>query len=197
MEKRIYLVRHGDVEASSGAFLGWTDVSLSPKGRLQGNRLAERLRAAKIDRCFCSPLRRARQTAELIVENRDIEIEIHECLKEIHFGRWEGLNFNEVVRQDPEEAQGWCDSPLDFTFPEGDSVAVFIENLKSDLQWLKAQDGETLLLVTHAGVIRVLLTLLLDLRPADQFKFEVERGSLSCVKLFGSDAVLTGLNDYE
>ncbi len=117
-------------------------------------------------------------------------------MREIHFGRWEGRRFDDIKASEPNEVQDWCENPLDFTFPEGDSVESFIDRVERYFHWLRQQDGENLLIVTHGGVIRALLACILKLKRADQFKFEVLRGSLSIIKLFGDEPILTRLNDH-
>lgn len=194
MEKTIYLVRHGEVEARPNVLLGDTDVELNGRGEQQSNWLAVRLADTPIDRCFCSPLLRAQQTATILTENSNVKIETQTALREINFGRWEGRSFAEIETEDPLKAKDWCSDPLNFSFPEGEPVKVFMQNLQTYFHALKIADGEHLLLVTHGGVIRVLLTFLLGLNPEQQFLFNVDRGSLSTVKIYGTTATLTGLN---
>lgn len=196
LQKQIYLVRHGEVDAPASVFLGKTDVGLSAEGRGHGEWLADRMLNMPVDRCFCSPLLRAQQTASYIAEHKGLKVETHDALREIHFGRWEGRHFDEIKADEPQEVQYWCMNPLSFTFPHGDSVSLFMERVESYFHWLRQEEGENLLLVTHGGVIRTLLSQMLSLNPADQFKFEVARGSLSIIKLFGDDSILTRLNDH-
>ena len=194
MKKTLYLVRHGDVDARPGIFLGTTDVDLDERGRQQSFWLAEQLAAIPFDRCFCSPLLRAQHTATGIITKNPVKIEIHDALREIHFGLWEGRCFSEIEIEEPQQAAAWCRNPLSFVFPQGDVVAQFCQRLETYLEWLKGGEGETILLVTHGGVIRVLLALLLQLDPQQQFIFQVDRGSVTVVKIFDSSAVLCGLN---
>lgn len=196
MHKQVYLVRHGEVEAPAGVFLGKTDAGLSAEGRGHGGWLADRLKNLPVDRCFCSPLLRAQQTASFIAESKGLEIETHDDLREIDFGRWEGRCFDEIKAAEQQEVKNWCENPLDFNFPEGDSVVDFIARVEQYHRRLLQEDGENLLLVTHGGVIRTLLVHMLNLDPADHFKFEVVRGSLSIVKLYGDNSILTRLNDH-
>ena len=194
LEKTIYLVRHGEVLARPGVFLGTTDVGLNDDGKLQSDWLADRLATAPLDRCFCSPLLRAQQTVLGIAENQGITIETQAALREIDFGHWEERTFAEIEVAEPHNAQNWCHNPLEFSFPQGDSVVAFMQRVQTYFQWLINCDGEHLLLVTHGGVIRILLTFLLQLEPERQSMFDVARGSLSTVKIYDTNAILTGLN---
>ncbi|MCK4502979.1 MAG: histidine phosphatase family protein, partial [Desulfuromonadales bacterium] len=160
----------------------------------QSGWLADRLATAPLDQCFCSPLLRAQQTAFGIAENQGIEIETQTALREIDFGLWEGRTFAEIETDEPQNAQDWCRNPLEFSFPQGDSVSAFMQRLQTYLQWLKNCAGDHLLLVTHGGVIRILLTLLLQLDPKQQSMFGIDRGSLTTVKIYATTAILTGLN---
>ncbi len=194
MSKTIHLIRHGEVQARPNIFLGTTDVDLNQLGKRQSNFLAQHLIETQVDRCFCSPLARAQQTAELIATTAGLKVETDPSLREINFGLWEERTFNEIESADPQQTQQWCNDPLAFTFPNGDSVAEFIQRMRIYMQRLKTTDDQHILLVTHGGVIRILLTLLLQLEPQQQFKFEIGRGSLSTIKLYDNTAILTGLN---
>ena len=194
MEKTIYLVRHGEVLARPGVFLGTTDVELNDVGKRQSGWLADRLATASLDRCFCSPLLRAQQTVLGIAEKQGIAIETQAALREIDFGLWEERAFAEIEVAEPQNAQDWCQNPLEFSFPQGDSVVTFIQRIQTYFQWLLNCDGDHLLLVTHGGVIRILLTFLLQLEPERQAMFDVARGSLNTVKIYDNTAILTGLN---
>ena len=194
MEKTIYLVRHGEVQARPNVFLGTTDVDLNRQGEQQSSFLAEYFADKPIDRCFCTPLQRGQKTATIINQSKTLKIEIEPGLREIDFGLWETRTFSEIEADTPQLTQKWCANPLEFSFPEGDSVADFLLRLETYLEQLKNIDAEYILLITHGGVIRFLLTLLLQLDPQQQFLFEIGRGSLTTIKLYDNAAILTGLN---
>ena len=194
LEKTIYLVRHGEVLARPGVFLGTTDVGLNEEGKQQSDWLADHLTTAPLDRCFCSPLLRAQQTVLGIAKKQGIEIETQDALREIDFGHWEERTFAEIEVDEPQNAQNWCNNPLEFSFPQGDSVSIFMQRVQTYSQWLKNCDGDHLLLVTHGGVIRIMLTFLLQLDPQRQSMFDIARGSLSTVKIYDDTTILTGLN---
>lgn len=196
LNKRIFLVRHGEVEAPAGVFLGKTDVGLSAQGRNHGEWLAQRLGRLAFDRCLCSPLLRARQTADFIAVGRDLHIETESALREIDFGHWEGRTYDDIVAEDAVMAGRWCEQQQGFVFPGGDAVSDFNARVEDLLRRLRQMDGENLLLVCHGGVIRTLLMLMLKLDLDNQFRFEVRRGSLSIVDLYEDEAILTRLNDH-
>jgi broad specificity phosphatase PhoE len=121
--KTIYLLRHGDVASRyAGRFIGRTNVPLSRAGRRQACRLARRFGNLAGLACVASPLRRARDTARLAVPGMNGDLKIWPGLREIDFGRWEGLTFDEIRRRDPARVNDWARFGSDFRFPEGESL---------------------------------------------------------------------------
>lgn len=89
----IYVARHGETEYNRlGKYTGRTDIPLNENGIKQAEQLAEKLKNEKIDIAVCSSLLRAKQTAEIILENRNIKLIAEDGLKEIGMGVLEGKN---------------------------------------------------------------------------------------------------------
>jgi len=91
MPHRFYIVRHGNTFSPSDIVTrvgGRTDLALSPSGEHQANALAEHFRTTRFDRCLCSPLKRTRRTAELIVQAQAsaLQMEPAEFLREMDYG---------------------------------------------------------------------------------------------------------------
>ena len=87
----LYLMRHGQTDWNIVHKLqGRTDIPLNENGRQMAREACQTYQDIKIDKCFCSPLQRARETAELMLEGRDIPIELDDRLKEMSFGAFEG-----------------------------------------------------------------------------------------------------------
>ena len=97
---RLILVRHGETEWNAQRrYQGHSDVPLSALGRRQAARAAERLAALKIDAVYTSDLGRALETAEIIAEQRGLEVCAEPRLRELNFGVFEGLTFDEAQAQ--------------------------------------------------------------------------------------------------
>lgn len=97
----IYIVRHGETLWNRDKRLqGSTNIELSDYGRELAIKTGEALSDTRIDKIFSSPLIRAYETAELIRNNRDIEIITDERIKELGFGNFEGQNFSELIADD-------------------------------------------------------------------------------------------------
>lgn len=94
---RLYLIRHGETDSNkSYRFQGQTDIELNAKGKAQAQLLAEHFKDIKLDKIYCSSLLRARQTAAPLAAVHGLEVQPVEDIKEIAFGKWEGLTYNQI-----------------------------------------------------------------------------------------------------
>lgn len=189
--KLLYLVRHGDV-GCHGRYIGSSDPDLSPLGWQQMGGLAAAFRDLRVDAVLCSPLRRCRQSLEALEVTAPCRFD--DELREVDFGTWEGRSFAEIVACDDQSVAAWAAGAADFTFPGGERLALFHERMVALWQSLVAVEGDSLLVVTHGGVIRHLLCLALALPWEKYLLFEISLGSLTSLSLYSHGAVLTSLN---
>jgi probable phosphoglycerate mutase len=165
----IVLTRHGHTDRSEPEqYLGQTlDIPISDRGREQAVALHDRLASVTFGRVLSSPLRRARQTAEVI--RPDAIIEIDDRLKEADYGAWEGLTIDEIDARWPAERASWEADPTKASPPSGEraqDVAQRAAQLLADLRhWdagLGAADRDhRVLVVGHSTLNRVLLAVAL------------------------------------
>ncbi|NSW76686.1 MAG: alpha-ribazole phosphatase [Candidatus Atribacteria bacterium] len=173
--KEIYLVRHGDTDATErGYYAGWMDIPLSAGGRARILRVREMLPRDGFRKVLVSPLKRTLETARIVVE--DAPLEICEELKERSFGSWEGRGWKEIEENFPEEMAAWRRDPLRFTPPGGESFEVVLARVVSFWERLRLEPEGRYLLVTHGGVIRSLLVHLLRLDFASTFHILLDPG---------------------
>ncbi|GAB6157540.1 alpha-ribazole phosphatase [Desulfotomaculum varum] len=162
---RLYLVRHGETAWNAGGkFQGHSDIPLSQRGREQAKALADRLSKQKIDAFYSSDLSRARETAVILAEPHQRTVYSLPALREINFGRWEGLTFKEIAETYGELSTRWWASPLTIAIPDGESLQQVVDRCsKAVTEIVMRHAGETVLLATHGGVIRVIVGLALGL----------------------------------
>lgn len=149
----VVLMRHGETEGESSIrYHGVNDVPLSDEGREQARAAARVLGDLVFDLHLASTLSRAAETARIV--RPDGAIELDEELREIDFGRWEGLTREEIRARDPELDAAWSRDPMTFDFPDGDKRSDF--NARVDRALTRAFDRDVvrLLLVAHKGVVR-------------------------------------------
>ena len=164
---KILLARHGETRWNAeGRYQGQIDIPLSPVGEQQARLLGERLRDVHISRAVASPLLRAKLTAELALQDlRAGNLLLDPDLQEIAHGEWEGLLASEIRERDPELLGAWREAPETVQMPGGESLQQVLDRAWPAL--VRAMEGlgddDTLLIVAHDAVNRVLLCRILGL----------------------------------
>ncbi len=193
--KTLYLIRHGDTGfIQQGRYFGSTDVPLSDEGRAQARALQAPLRArlgATEYRCYTSPLQRAQETQRLALpEATPIS---HPALREIDFGKCEGLTWPEIQTQFPNLLQAWAEFAPGFTFPEGDSLSGYLGRVENAAQFLAADPCETLVVFAHTGILRSLICHFLRLPAKNHTAFKLPCTAVATLTLTDGWGVLTHL----
>ncbi len=177
-------VRHGETDWNrQGRVQGQTDVPLNDEGRAQAAALGKALHGVQIDTAFSSDLSRAHETAKLVLGERPIDIGVTSNLREMKYGSYEGLIFEELARHDPGYYSAWHNGDPELAAPNGENfhqlyerVSVFVRELKDKIQ------GDTVLIVAHGGSIRALLLILLGLPIKAFYHFSIASGGLAVVE---------------
>jgi broad specificity phosphatase PhoE len=164
---RLFAVRHGATEWSQARrFAGARDIPLTAYGRLQSEAVAHALAATAATAVYTSPLERARSSAEVIAKPHRLEPIAEPALREMAFGAWEGLTREELVSRFPDEAARWASAPHEVTPPGGEPLAAVDARVRGALAQLIARHaGETIIVVSHAIVTRLIVLAALGLRP--------------------------------
>lgn len=180
----IDLLRHGDC-ADGDILRGRTDSPLAGEGFRQME--AALLDHAGWDRVVTSPLARCHAFAADFAERRALPLSVIDELRELDFGDWEGLSPQSLDEQYPELAADYYRAPTEVTPPGGESLAAAQQRLSAVWTRLLSQhSGEHLLVVTHGGVIRLLLAQALEAPLASSRFFAVARGGLSRLRIYHS-----------
>ncbi len=154
MTTRLILIRHGETEHNvEGRMAGWTDSPLTELGRSQAERLARHVADRyRLDRIYSSPLQRARHTAEAIGRHVHLRPILRDDLKEIHFGKFEGLTKAEIAARFPGMVER-RDEPF-FEYPGGESTEHFSKRIRHAFRGIISEsEGKTVAVVAHGGVL--------------------------------------------
>ena len=194
---RLILARHGETAWNVQArYQGQTDLPLTGAGQRQAAALARRLARETIDVVYTSPLQRARQTAESIAAVHGLPANSDVRLSEIAFGAWEGLTYGRIREQFPQALGAWEADPWNATPPGGESLSQLAARVGSALDDVaRTHAGQTVLLVSHGGPLRVLLCLGLGLAPQAHWQFRLDTASVSELRLREGGSTLSYLND--
>jgi probable phosphoglycerate mutase len=186
----LILVRHGvtahTVEKRFSGGLASANPGLSADGRAQVRATAEWLAplAERIDAVVASPVRRTRESAEIVAAVLGREVELEPGFAEMEFGHWDGLTFTEVAERHGEELDAWLGA-LEVAPRGGESFAVVEERVLAGLQrLLDAHAGRTVVVVSHVTPIKTLVAHAVDAPLSSVFRMELTPASVSVVSFF-------------
>ena len=152
---RVLLIRHGETAWNRVTRIqGHTDIPLSGLGLAQAERLAQALADEPLDAIYSSDLSRARQTAEALARVQGLPVQFDLGLRERAFGRFEGLSWDEIAQNHPEDSARWRRREPDFQVGGGESLVTFSARcLAAAQRAVAAHPGQNIALVAHGGVL--------------------------------------------
>lgn len=178
----VYFVRHGQTEWNAhGRMVGLTDVPLNDKGRQQAAAAGTLLgwldrQAADLD-FVAGPLLRTRQTMEIVRAGLGLDASAYrqdERLKELDFGKWEGLTWPQISETDPTNYRLRKADPWGFPMPGGESYAQVCERIRSFLGSIRRDT----VMVSHGGVCRTVLALAAGFPTEQPPLLEIPQGQI-------------------
>ena len=180
---RIYLVRHGQVEGhEERRYNGQADVPLTREGEAQFALLQMRLKNKEISAVYSSDLTRCAEGARLLASSHGVDVQVHEDLRELHIGEWEGLTWRELQQRYPQEWQDRLDDIVHYRVPGGESLAEMAERVRKVISTLvETHRGEDILVVAHGGVNRVVLLDAIGAPLERLFHIEQDYGCLNAI----------------
>lgn len=197
---RLILVRHGATDWNvERRCQGTSDVPLSESGLVQADAVAAALADARVDAIFSSDLARARVTAERIAAVHDVNVDLRRGLRELHYGDLEGLTVAEAADRYPDVMELWRQAPADLRLP-GSSETLGDMRERAWRVVDEAHDtypNGQVVVVSHNGPIRAMLTRALDMPVSALHRFRVEPASVTRLQIGGAypEGVLDTLND--
>lgn len=177
MNTTIDLLRHGDTVGGT-RFRGSTDDPLTELGWTQLWTAVEK-ETFSWDHIISSPLQRCADFAQALGQRHAIPLTFDERLKEMHFGAWEGRSTDELMATDADALQQFWTDPVKYTPPDAESLTHFSTRVL--LSWrdiVNRYSNQKVLLVTHGGVIRVLLCHIQQSPIKNLLEFEVKHAAL-------------------
>ncbi|RHW24663.1 bifunctional RNase H/acid phosphatase [Nocardioides immobilis] len=194
----LILVRHGVTPHTSGrrfsGGLGGDNPGLSDEGRDQIRAAAGWLVDLKdrIDAVVCSPVRRTRESAEIIAAELGLPLEEEPGFAEMEFGVWDGLTFMEVAEQHKESFESWL-GDLDSAPPGGESFRVVETRVVAGLERiLDHHEGRTVVVVSHVTPIKTLVAHALKAPLDAVFRMELSPASVSVISYYPDHSAAEG-----
>jgi alpha-ribazole phosphatase len=167
----VWLMRHGEADGMNGRCCGRYDAPLSVEGIGQARRAAEQLARESISRMYSSNLERAFQTAQIVAEPHGLKVEKIDELAEMNFGDLEGLTYEEAEERFPAVYQSWMTRPTETQFPNGENFQDMRARVLHAFNSIVLRHrNESIGIVAHAGVNRIVLCRALSIPEAEMFQ---------------------------
>lgn len=181
----LYLIRHGETESNKEKrYQGWTESPLSAHGLRQAEKAGLFLGGKNVEKVFCSDLNRALHTARVVGACCGLRPEVTPLLREIHFGRWEGLTFDEIEASWEKEIRRWLDDPFIRSAPGGETIEQVRKRMLSFVEAVTVNypHCRRIAAVSHGGAIRALLHHLLGLDLEGFWHLKIDNASISLIR---------------
>ena len=153
------------------------------------------LRTESLAAIYSSPRRRCLEGARILASGRTCLVETIDALAEIYFGEFEGRSYQEIAAEYPDLFRQWMERPTEFHFPGGESFQQMWNRVTSAVRILRERHrGEPIAMVTHGGVIRILLAEALALPPANIFRIGQRYGAINLIRYLDEVPVVELVN---
>jgi alpha-ribazole phosphatase len=211
----LYLIRHGETEGGEAKrYKGTIDVPLSEKGVMQMEQLSKYIvreiincsnppsppflkggKGGLLSAVYCSDLKRAIKSAEIIAEPHSLNPTVVPALRERNFGIWEGMSFDEIREKYPLDFDAWASNPLQFSPMGGETTLEMRERVLNSLdKIIRNHNGEHVAIVAHGGVNRIILCHLLGIPLENIFRIEQDYGALNIIEYWKNYPVVKLIN---
>ncbi len=161
----VYLTRHGQTEWNLEKRLqGHGNSPLTEFGINRAKELSKRMKDIKIDKIYTSPIERAYKTACIVRGDKDTEIKIHEGLKEMNFGDYEGRITEDVMKENPDwDISAIMRGNLEMRAPNGETLGEVRKRVNSAMKdILEENEGKSILIVGHGITLKAILAFFND-----------------------------------
>ena len=200
---RLILVRHGEtLWNETQRCQGFSDITLSPRGREQAQLLALTLKQEPVQAIYSSPLKRAYETAQIIARmlqatsSRTLPVKADDQLKELNQGQLEGLTSQELLTYYPDLMREWAHRPATLVLPGGESLVQLQERAWRAIERIyKAHAGQTVVVVAHKFTNLTIICKAIQLELSNFRRLGQNLAAKTILEFGEMGPVLTCLND--
>jgi len=193
----LYLIRHGQCHGGRSYIGRGSDPSLT----LEGIKSIKKVKSSLLERVdfnaiYTSSLKRAIETKDVLFPGYISKI--YRELDEVHFGDWEGLEYNYLIKNYKGEYCKWVDNPVDNRPPNGESLTDLLNRVERVVKKIKSHTTDTkewnIALISHRGPLILILLHFLGLDLDFYWKFNMDRGSVSLLNIYENSTQVSYLN---
>lgn len=176
----LVLIRHTKVAVEKGICYGFTDVELASTFTTEAVETASQIKGITFDEIWSSPLSRCMKLSKELFPEQTINTD--ERLKELNFGDWEGLTWEQIFEHP--QGKNWMNNYHNKQCPNGES---FQDQIKRIIDFHKEKKkyfrNKQVAIISHAGSIRAFLCYLQNLNPNNAFDIDIAYGSVTTIKI--------------
>ena len=194
---KLILVRHATTNDNiDGNLSGYIDSKLSDLGRKQVIKLSKFLENERIDCIYTTTSSRTKNTIKDIANLKKLDIIECENLREINFGDFEGMNFEYIKRNFPDEFKKIVKNGFEYKYPNGESLIEFYNRVSNEIKnILEINKDKTILICSHAGTIRNVISYLVGNTYKYHWNFKIDNASVSIIEVIDGFSVINTLNN--
>lgn len=197
MGVKFFLIRHGQtLWNEEGRYQGNSDIGLTGLGIRQAKSAAKYLSKVNLSNIYSSPLKRAADTANIIGESKGLKVIVRENLKEIYFGKWEGMKFNDINTEFHDDYQKWLKDPYNSHPTGGECFKQVQERALTEIDNMvkENEDRSSVAVITHGGIIYSLLVNWLQI-PLSRWRSIIQRqGAINIVVIDKGFPYISAIN---
>jgi broad specificity phosphatase PhoE len=193
---RLVLIRHAEVEERyQRVFGGRIDMELSPRGHEQAAAMSKSVRQRPVDAIYVSPMRRAQQTMVPLASHCPKPAMTRPELREVDFGDWTGLTWEQVRTRHGVNAFRWLEMLDAGAIPNAETGQTWRARVEPCVREIvQGHAGQTVAILCHGGIVRMILSILLDLPLPKISAFEIDYASVTRVEQHAHKTEVTLLN---
>lgn len=193
---RVWLIRHGEpAEEARNRCYGSLDIRLSEKGRRQMERVAQHLKAEPAAVIYTSPSSRALESASILAESQSCPLKIAADFREMDFGAFEGLTYDEIAALYPDLYRQWMETPTEIRFPNGENFAEMRTRVLHAFEKILCErENQTIMIVSHGGVNRILIAWALQMPAPCIFRLAQDYAAMNLISFIGQTPCVQFLN---
>ena len=196
--KKIFLARHGQTDANNSyTFQGHIDNHLNSNGLWQAQRLVGYFTNHNLPKIYTSDLIRTVETAKPTAETHSAEIIKIPALKEISFGEWEGLPYEDIKAKWPKDVEKFFKKPAEVKISGGESFKEVQSRAWEAFNKIvqECEDESDIFIVSHGGTVRTILCAVLNLDLNEMWKISIDNAGISCILHLEDRCWIKNIND--
>jgi broad specificity phosphatase PhoE len=175
---KLYITRHGTTEWNLEKRLqGWADSPLTEDGRNRAIKLGNSLKDIDFDMIYTSPQERALNTAKLIRGNKNTEIKVHNGLKELRYGSWQGMYISDIEKDYPADYHSYINDPEQYMPEDGESMVDLFQRVNLFLEEISTMNYQNILIVSHGITIKAIIAIIKELSWQEFASLEIYTGT--------------------